>query len=150
MKRLVTFSMVLTLVAGAAVAGEVVKRGAAIPADAKSMPLAQVLEKPEAYTNTAVVVDGVVQNACTRQGCWMELTPEGGKAGVRVTFKDYGFFVPLDSKGMKARAEGVTVIKVLSKEDADHLEGEGAKLKRNADGTANEVSFVANGVELTK
>ncbi|HEX9982981.1 MAG TPA: DUF4920 domain-containing protein, partial [Thermoanaerobaculia bacterium] len=117
MKRLVTFSMVLTFVAAAAVAGEVVKRGDAIAAGAKSLPLAQVLEKPENYTKTAVVVDGVVQNACTRKGCWMELTPEAGKTGVRVTFKDYGFFVPLDSKGMKARAEGVTVIKVLSKED---------------------------------
>lgn len=78
----------------------------------------------------------------------MELAPAAGKPGVRVTFKDYAFFVPLDSKGMKARAEGVATVKTLSKKDADHLEGEGAKLTRNADGTANEVSFVANGVEL--
>jgi hypothetical protein len=67
-----------------------------------------------------------------------------------VTFKDYGFFIPLDSKGMRARAEGVTVTKQLSKKEADHLEGEGAKLARNADGTASEVSFIANGVELRK
>jgi hypothetical protein len=51
---------------------------------------------------------------------------------------------------MKARAEGVTVIKELSKAEADHLESEGAKIARKADGTAIEVSFVANGVELTK
>ena len=80
----------------------------------------------------------------------MVLAPAMDKDGVRVTFKDYGFFIPLDSKGMKARAEGVTTIKTLSKKEADHLEGEGAKLNRNADGTANEVSFVASGVELRK
>jgi hypothetical protein len=133
-----------------AFAGETVKRGAAITPDAKALPLAQVLEKPEAYTKDAVVVEGVITNACERQGCWMQLTPKAGETGVRVTFKDYGFFVPLDSKGMKARAEGVTVVKTLSKADADHLESEGAKLKRNEDGTAQEVSFVANGVELWK
>ena len=59
-------------------------------------------------------------------------------------------FIPLQAQGMKARAEGVTSVKVLSKADADHLEGEGAKLTRNADGTANEISFVASGVELRK
>ena len=87
--------------------------------------------------------------ACECKGCRMQLSAEG-LLGMRVTFKVYAFFVPLDSKGMQVRAEGVTVVKTLSKAEADHLEGEGAKLARNADGTAKEVSFVANGVELWK
>jgi hypothetical protein len=129
---------------------DVVKRGAAIPENAKSISLAKVLENPDAYTKDPVVVDGVVAANCTRKGCWMQLAPAEGGDSVRVTFKDYGFFIPLDSKGMKARAEGVAVVKTLSKADADHLEEEGAKLKRNQDGSALEISFVANGVELTK
>jgi hypothetical protein len=80
----------------------------------------------------------------------MQLAPAEGGDGVRVTFKDYGFFIPLDAKGMKARAEGVAVVKTLSKAEADHLEGEGAKIKRNEDGSAVEISFIANGVELHK
>jgi hypothetical protein len=133
------------LITTAAFAGDdVVKRGAAIPADATVVPLAQVLEKPDAFTKDAVVTEGVIAAACTKMGCWMQLD------GVRVTFKDYGFFVPKDSKGMKARVEGVVAIKTLSKDEADHLEGEGAKLARNEDGTAREISFVANGVELRK
>jgi hypothetical protein len=150
MKRIAAMTALL-LVATAAFAGEeVIKRGAAIAPDAKAIPLAKVLESPDAYAKTAVVVDGVISQACTRKGCWMELVPEAGKPGVRVTFKDYGFFIPLDSKGMAARAEGVTTIKTLSKKEADHLSEEGAKLTRNEDGTAREVSFVANGVELRK
>jgi hypothetical protein len=50
---------------------------------------------------------------------------------------------------MMVRAEGVFHIKSWSKEEADHLEGEGAKLVRNRDGTATEIGFVASGVELT-
>lgn len=80
----------------------------------------------------------------------MQLAPAEDAAGVRVTFKDYGFFIPLDAKGMKARAEGVAVVTTLSKAEADHLEEEGAQLKRREDGSALEVAFVANGVELTR
>ena len=128
-----------------------ISRGAAIPKDAKTVALKDVLASPESYTKDPVVVEGVVTNACERKGCWMQLkTAADADQTVRVTFKDYGFFVPLDSKGMKARAEGVTTVKKLSKAEADHLEEEGAKLKRNEDGGAIEVSFVANGVELTR
>lgn len=138
------------LVASSAFASEVIKSGAAISPDAKAVPLADVLAKPDAYTKDAVLVEGVIEASCTRKGCWMQLAPAAGEAPVRVTFKDYGFFIPLEAKGMKARAEGVTVVKELSKADVDHLTSEGAKIARKADGTAIEVSFVANGVELTK
>ncbi|MBV9493241.1 MAG: DUF4920 domain-containing protein [Acidobacteria bacterium] len=141
----------LLLLATAAFADDVVKRGSAIKADAKATPLADVLENPESYTKDNVVVEGRIEKVCSQMGCWMQLTPEGAKTGVRVTFKDYGFFVPKDSAGWKARAEGVTTIRTLSKEEADHVEEDGAaKLARNADGTAKEVAFVAAGVELRK
>ena len=146
MKRLIA----LLLLATVASAGELITRGAAISKDTKTVPLAQVLEKPQDFTNDAIVVEGVVQAACQNMGCWVQIAPESGKGGMRVTFKDYGFFVPKDSKGMSARMEGMVEVKTLSKEEADHLAGEGATLNRNPDGTANEVSFVASGVELRK
>ena len=140
----------ITLVLLATLAAEVTVRGAAISADSQVVPLEQVLKTPNAYTKTPVVVEGVITKNCSNKGCWMELSPEAGKAGVRVTFKEYAFFIPLDAKGLKVKTEGVTSTKVLSKKHVDHLEGEGAKLTRNADGTATEVSFVASGVELRK
>ena len=146
MKRIIA----LCLLATAAFAGETITRGAAIAKDAKAVPLATVLASPAEYIKTPVVVEGVITTACERKGCWMQLKPADGDQNVRVTFKDYAFFVPLDSKGMKARAEGVTTVKKLSKQEADHLVEEGAKLKRNEDGSAIEVSFVASGVELTR
>jgi hypothetical protein len=144
MKKLAVLALVLFAFTALAHHDEVVKRGAAIPHDAKVVPLAKVLEEPDAFTKNAVVTEGTIEAACSRKGCWMQL------GTMRVTFRDYGFFIPTDSKGMKARVEGVTSIKTLSKAEADHLEEEGAKLTRNEDGTAREVSFVANGVELRK
>ena len=145
MKRL----LICALVAFPAFAGNVVTRGDAVPAG-KAISVAELLQSPQNYAKEPVVVEGLIEMACTNKGCWMQLAPAAGKPGMRVTFKDYGFFIPLDSKGMQARAHGVTKVKTLSKKEADHLEGEGAKLSRNADGTAREVSFVASGVELRK
>jgi hypothetical protein len=120
-----------------------IKRGTAL-STAKPTPIADVIKSPEAYKEKPVLVEGTVNNVCTQKGCWMELD------GMHVTFKDYGFFVPKTSKGYAARAEGVTQVETLSKDEADHLAGEGAKVHRNADGTATQVTFVASGVELTK
>lgn len=148
MKKL---ALIAVIFANAALASDdPIRRGAAIPVESKNADLTVVIEHPEKYTTSPVVVEGVIEKACSRKGCWMQLAPASGKNAIRVTFKDYGFFVPLDSKGMKARAEGVTKIKTLSKKEADHLIGEGAKLERAEDGSAREVSFVANGVELRR
>ena len=55
----------------------------------------------------------------------MELVPNGSARGIRVTFKDYGFFVPTDSAERSAKLEGVFESNVFSKHDADHLIAEG-------------------------
>jgi len=140
---------VLLLAATTTFAAKVVKRGAAI-SSSKPVALATVLESPADYSKKAVVVEGVIEKSCTAMGCWMELAPAAGKKSIRVTFKDEEFAIPLTAKGMQARAEGVTKIHKLSKEEADHLTSDGATLKRNEDGSADEVSFVATGVELTR
>jgi len=148
MKPITTAGLIL-LAATTTFAADVVKRGAPV-STSKPVALATVLASPRAYTKDPVVVEGVIEKSCTAQGCWMELAPAEGKKSVRVTFEDEKFFIPLTAKGMQARAEGVTKIHTLSKAEADHLAGEGATLTRNEDGTADEVSFIAAGVELTR
>ena len=106
------------------------------------------MKDPDKYVGKTVIITGVAAEVCQKKGCWMQVLPDGAENGIRMTFKDYGFFVPKDAAGMLIRAEGVFEIKVLSKDDADHLVGEGAKIKLNEDGTANEFGFVASGVEL--
>jgi hypothetical protein len=129
--------------------GEVIKRGAAL-GNAPVVLFSEALATPRLFSGRTVRIEGIVERNCTDKGCWMELAPKLGSPGVRVTFKDYGFFIPLNSKGMKAIAEGEFSVATISKEKADHLEAEGARLKRNADGTVNEVSFIASAVELRK
>ncbi len=115
--------------------------------------LGTVLRQPDTYRDKTVLVEGEVRRACTRKGCWMEIAESMDKAalGARVTFKDYGFFVPTDSAGSHARLEGRINVETLSQANVEHLESEGAKIaNKNSDGTATEVQLVATGVELTR
>ena len=69
--------------------------------------------------------------------------------GCRVTFKDYGFFVPLDSAGSSAKVQGTVQVQSVTPGEVQHLESEGAKFaSKQADGSAREVRLVATGVEL--
>ena len=131
---------------------EVKTYGAAI-AEGAVTPLAEVLTKPDAFTDKRVIVEGVVRKACTRKGCWMEVAvaDKDDALGCRVTFKDYGFFVPKDSAGAKVRVDGVVTIKTVEKSMVEHYESEGARFsKKLEDGSALEVRIVAAGVELSK
>ena len=117
----------------------------------ETLPLAKVLGAPDAYAGKQVRVEGVVRTACAKKGCWMELAAADGTGpGCRVTFQNYGFFVPRDSAGAKARLEGVLQVKTLAKKEVDHLEAEGAKFAKAEDGTAKEFRIVATGVELRR
>ena len=127
----------------------VITQGAKI-GDSPTVTLGDVMKNSDKFIGKTVIVEGQVQEVCQKKGCWMEVVSGDQESSIRVTFKDYGFFVPMDSHGMIARMEGQFDVKTLSKEDADHLEAEGAKITRNDDGTANELAFVATGVELRK
>ena len=128
------------------------KRGAPI-GTAKKVSLAKVLASPEKYSGKTVRIEGVVVRSCKMEGCWAEIAPEkDAKQSVRVTMKGHSFFIPLQSAGSIARAEGVFTVKTLKKEEVDHLINEdGAKFdNRNPDGSVTEVSFEATGIELKR
>ena len=81
----------------------------------------------------------------------MELaeSPREGTPGCRVTFKNYGFFVPTDSAGSQARVQGQVEVDTLPAAAVRHYEEEGAVFAgKQPDGTAKEVRLVATGVEL--
>lgn len=127
------------------------KRGAPL-GNSKKVSLAKVLANPQKYAGKMVRVEGVIVRSCKKEGCWLELAPSENAKSVRVKMKDHAFFVPLESAGAFARAEGIFTIKVLTKEMVDHMiEEDGAKFEnRNADGTVTEITFEATGVELTR
>src|SRR6476619_3357413 len=127
-RRMTSCILTGTLLLSAAALAAVTKHGAPIASKTPPVAIAEVLQKPAQFEGKTTVVEGKVRAACTRKGCWMELAqgPDKKLQGCRVTFKDYGFFVPTDSAGATARVEGQVAVRTVEAGEVAHLESEGA------------------------
>jgi hypothetical protein len=135
--------------AGGANEDGVILRGEKI-GDSPVVAMETVVKDPSKYEDKKIVLEGRIGTVCQKKGCWMTLEPVEGFQPVRVTFHNYGFFVPKDAAGLKVRAEGKIKVTTLSKEDVEHLKEDGHKINCKHDGTADEVGFVATAVEIYK
>ena len=97
-------------------------------------------------------ITGTLVNVCQSKGCWTTLTTEDGRM-VKMTFANYGFFLPTDAAGREIIAEGVGFKKVTTlDEQRHHLEDAGATAEEIAAVTEEKVeyAFEATGVILKK
>ncbi|MHA4893661.1 DUF4920 domain-containing protein [Pedobacter sp. PWIIR3] len=64
-------------------------------------------------------ISGEVVDVCKKKGCWMTLKmPDGEPIGI--TFKDYGFFMPMDIVGKKVALDGIAKKQTISVETLRH------------------------------
>lgn len=66
------------------------------------------------------IVEGTIQECCQKKGCWMKVDMENGES-MRVSFKDYGFFVPLDAGGKTMTMKGVAMYDTIGVDMLKHL-----------------------------
>jgi len=95
-----------------------------------------------------VKVTGDIVAACQHSGCWMDIGM-GYNEVLKVTFKDYAFFIPKDAAGKKAVLEGIAFRELVPVETLRHYaEDEGKSEEEIAAITMPEMSylFVAKGV----
>jgi hypothetical protein len=93
-----------------------------------------------------------VQSVCVRKGCWMKLDlPED--MNVHVTFKDYGFFVPKDSKGHEMVVRGRAFIEETDVEMLKHYAEDAGKNREDIAAINSpklNYRFIAEGVKAVK
>ncbi len=143
-------ALLVAVLVAAAPASEPMLRGEKL-SGAKPVELAKLMASPSEFEGKTVTLEAKVRKSCEKKGCWMELTGTDPKGpGIRVTFKDYGFFVPLDSAGSTAKVEGLVKVAELSEARVQHYVQEGATIPKDKDGKYREVQLVASGVELRK
>ncbi len=98
-----------------------------------------------------IQVEGQVLAACQMKGCWMTMPLADGQE-MRVTFKDYGFFVPKDCAGQTAIIQGKAYYDTTSVEDLRHYAVDGGMSEDEAAAKYTEpevsISFEATGVAL--
>lgn len=116
--------------------------------NASLVELAEVMSQVERYAGKPIKIEGKIEDVCQNKGCWLIVTD--GERQMRVTFKDYGFFVPKDSAGKKVILEGLVEKKTLSQEQARHyMEESKSKIAPSTiKGPQEVITMVATGVEI--
>ncbi|WP_188598434.1 DUF4920 domain-containing protein [Polaribacter pacificus] len=93
-----------------------------------------------------------INEVCSKKGCWMKLSlPDGSET--MVTFKDYEFFMPLDSQDSEVIVNGKAFVSEISVADLRHFAEDAGKSKEEiAKITEPKVTFAfeADGVLMKK
>lgn len=121
--------------------GEKVSREGAVPAHT----LPALMRKQDSLN---IKLIGKVVEVCQKKGCWMTIDLENGDT-LRVTFRDYGFFVPKDAFGKQAIIKGTAKREVTTVERLRHYAEDAGKSEQeiNAISTPQEeLVFLADGV----
>ncbi len=93
-------------------------------------------------------VTGTVESVCQAKGCWMKVKMDNGET-MRVSFKDYGFFVPKDIAGKTVVMQGVAEKKTTPVDELRHYATDAGQSKAEVAKITepkNELAFVADGV----
>lgn len=99
--------------------------------------------------SVALTLTGTIEKTCAVKGCWMQVQT-GTKNNLRVTFKDYGFFVPKTGvDGKQTIIQGYCVKQETSVDELRHYAkdaGEPEEYIAAITKPKTEFSFVASGV----
>ena len=121
--------------------------GSTLPEAGTPLSLGELMSDNQRYLDQEVLVETRIAKVCQSKGCFFVATE--GASTARVTFKDYGFFIPTDSGGKNVVILGNFSRKSLSKEQAEHY---AADLGETAASTPEtfEYSIVATAVKIPK
>ncbi|QDK80956.1 DUF4920 domain-containing protein [Spirosoma sp. KCTC 42546] len=151
MKHLLFLSLLLAASTGVFAQNEVSFHGKKIT-EKGAIPAIQLATKMADKTEMPAKVEGTVESVCKVKGCWMKVKTGDGQT-MRVTFKDYGFFVPKDIVGKTVVVEGTAETTTTPVADLRHYAEDAGKSKEEiAKITEPEkaLTFVADGVIVKK
>lgn len=124
--------------------GETIEETGAVTAS----ELAQNYEHLKAGDTISVKFKGEITDVCQKKGCWMTMALENGEETF-VRFKDYGFFVPLNSGKHEAVIDGKAFVTETSVDELRHYAKDAGKSDAEIAQITEpkrEYAFVASGV----
>ncbi len=123
--------------------------GATIDA-ANAITYDALIPQMAATDSLAVKVTGKVAEVCQKKGCWMTLvSDQPGQPEMRVTFKDYAFFMPKDLSGKRVVVDGYAYVDVTPVDVLRHYAEDAGKSKEEIEKITEpkrEVAYEAAGV----
>lgn len=110
----------------------------------------EMISKVESEGTFNGKISGEIKEVCTKKGCWFAMELPNGES-MRVTFKDYGFFIPTNSQGFPIVLEGVATLTETDVETLKHYAEDQGKSKEEVGAITSpkrEITFEATGVVI--
>ncbi len=111
-----------------------------------------LLTKMTAVDSLNAKVTGKVSAVCKAKGCWMTMISEKpGQPDMRVTFKNYAFFMPKDIVGKTVVIDGFALVETISVADQRHYAEDAGQSKEEIAKITTprrEMTFEAAGVVI--
>jgi hypothetical protein len=102
--------------------------------------------------NASGKIEGTVTEVCQKKGCWMKVATDNGDT-IRVSFKDYAFFVPKDAAGRTVIIDGILNRDTITVEMLRHYAEDAGKTQEEIEKITEakvNVGFEAAGVLMKK
>lgn len=126
--------------------------GAIITAD-NAITYDSMMVQMGASDSLVTKVSGKVKEVCQKKGCWMTIVSDDpNKPEMRVTFKDYAFFMPKDLSGKTVVVDGYAYVETTPVDVLRHYAEDAGKSKEEIEAITEpkrEVSFEATGVLIS-
>ncbi len=124
--------------------------GEAIPTE-NAVDLASLNDQVQGKDSVMLTMKGTIEKTCAAKGCWMSVQDQNGMA-TRITFKDYGFFVPTEgAEGKEVVFSGVAKRTVTDVATLRHYAEDAGKSQEEIAAIVTpkeEIEFVAKGVVI--
>jgi hypothetical protein len=121
--------------------------GSTLPESESAISLGELIENSEDYLDREVMVATRIAKVCQKKGCFF--VAQEGASMARITFRDYGFFIPTDSGGKHVTLLGTFSRKSVSKEQAEHFASDLGETAA-ASQAQFEYSIVASAIKLPR
>ncbi len=120
--------------------------GSEFPDDAQFFSSGYLVRNADIFKGQQVATQGIIKQVCQKKGCFFMLS--AGEKNIRVTFKDYKFFVPTDAAGTKVQLTGIFRIKDISEDQAKHYAKDAGGDASKVMGPQKEYNIVAASVKI--
>jgi len=120
--------------------------GSEFPKDARFFAPAYIVRNSNVFKGQEVATKGVIKQVCQKKGCFFML--QAGDKNIRVTFKDYRFFIPQNSAGSKVLLVGSFRTKDISEDQAKHYVEDAGGDANKVMGPQKEYNIIATSVKI--
>ena len=120
--------------------------GGEIPAIGDPASLKDTITALDKSSSLPQKISGRITSVCRKKGCWMIIVD--GDTYARVTFKDYGFFVPTNSQNKNSIVYGILTETTLTQRQAKHFARDEGRSTDSITKPQKEYSIVAEAVYI--